>query len=85
MTKPRYLFTGRLNSWNGEEYYNLQKKALNRQINKLLSIQSALGQTSQGYAESKEHLDQRRELENEEKTLTQSIANALGIYEKNKK
>jgi hypothetical protein len=70
------LFDTPLNTWNGEIVYKEQKEELNKQINKLLSIQGALGQSSQG---EKEDWDSRKKLESEAKLLGKSIEKALDI------
>ena len=70
------LFSRRLNQWNGPELYRQEYRELRRQINHLLSIQGGLAQTSQGQPEDYER---RYELMVEERQLTQSIHNALGL------
>lgn len=71
-----YLFHRILNSWNGEEVYKKEKIELNKQINTVLSLQSGLGQTSQGHPENWDH---RKKMKEEVKLLGESIKNALGI------
>jgi len=69
-------FTYYLNTWNGNEVAEQQRKELNKQIDLLLSLFAGLAQTSQGQPENWKH---RCEMMNEFNQLGVSIKTALGI------
>jgi len=69
-------FKGLLNSWNGEEHYQREKQELDKQINLLISLQSGMGQSSQGQPEDWKHMFK---MQNEIYKLGISIKTALGI------
>ena len=59
-----------------KQCYKQDKREFDKQIKLLLSLQSGLGQSSQGYKEDWEHI---YNMEREVKTLGISIKTALGI------
>lgn len=69
-------FTCQLMTWNGKEIYDAERSELDWQIELLISLQSGLGQSSQGRPEDHNH---RAVLEKECDALKKSIATALRI------
>lgn len=69
-------FSRILCTWNGIEQYKREKRELSKQVNQLVSIQSALGQSAQGH---KENRQERENLKLRRDALGVSIRSALGI------
>lgn len=69
-------FNHLINFWTNTEIYNIEKRELDKQIKNLISLYSAVGQSSQGNPEDYKHMDM---LNNDIKSLQSSISKALGI------
>jgi hypothetical protein len=63
-------------TWNGEKTYKREIREYHKQVRELISLQSGLGQSSQGEPEDYEW---RNKLEKDVETLQISIKKALNI------